>query len=197
MLFPRSLVPFNVNIVFMGCGSGASSALNPEWIKRGKFSWLYFRSLMTEERPGERAWKLAHGMAASKQTPVVQDMLLGLNAQINCDYGGTLSALGQVAGSLDEVLGSAGLKYYCERVWWNAISFLAASGPEEVQLVHGRPDWESAQLAESIACEGTFLRCSLRSLLNLFSKKSFDPITLESEETAPPKKTPEQVVSPF
>jgi hypothetical protein len=61
------------------------------WIKRlaGKFASLYFQSLTTETRPGERAWKLAHRMAATGNTSVFQDMLLGLNAHINYDlaYG--------------------------------------------------------------------------------------------------------------
>lgn len=221
---------------------------DPEWIKRlaGKFSWLYFRSLSTSDRPGERAWKIAHGMAAGKQTSVMQDMLLGLNAHINYDlafgiylnlvefddgrdhlllprrkfdhdqvnnilvdcipqveevltrdYGGELHALGELAGSLDEVLGGAGLKYYRERVWWNAISFLATRAQEEIQLVHDRLDWESAQLAESIACDGTFLQRSLRRVLNLFSKREFGDITLERELAERPRRKPEQAVSPF
>lgn len=33
------------------------------------------------------------------------------------DYGGELSTLGSLVGSLDEVLGGAGLAYYRERVW--------------------------------------------------------------------------------
>lgn len=78
-----------------------------------------------------------------------------------------------------------------------AIAFLATSAPEELQLVHDRLDWESAQLTESVACEGTLLSRSLRSLLNFFSKDAFGPITLAREETAPPKKKPAQVVSPF
>jgi Family of unknown function (DUF5995) len=206
------------------------------WIKRlaGKFSLLYFQSLSTEERPGERAWKMAHRLAAGKKTSVMQDMLLGLNAHINYDlaygiylnmkefddgkshlllprrkfdhdqvnnilvdcipqveevltrdYGGELRSLGELTGSLDEVLGGVGLKYYRERVWWNAISFLSATSQQEIQL------------AESVACEGTFLHRSLRQLLNLFSKSEFGPITLERELTERPKRTPQQAISPF
>jgi hypothetical protein len=218
------------------------------WIKRlaGKFSSLYFQSLTTGERPGERAWKLAHRLAASGESSVFQDMLLGLNAHINYDlaygiylnlkefedgrehlllprrkfdhdqvnnilvnsipliqevltrdYGGEMLALGELVGSLDELLAGVGLKYYRERVWWTAISYLSTTSQEEVQLVHDRLDWESAQLAESIACEGTPLQRSLRGMLNLFSKDDFGPIVLEREEAEAPKKPPEQTVSPF
>jgi hypothetical protein len=61
------------------------------WVKRlaGKFAWLYFESLSSDQRPGERAWKTAHRLAASRKSSVFQDMLLGLNAHINYDlaYG--------------------------------------------------------------------------------------------------------------
>ncbi|ATB37520.1 hypothetical protein CYFUS_002942 [Cystobacter fuscus] len=221
---------------------------DPKWVDKlaGKFSLLYFQSLSTQERGGERAWKTAHRLAASNETSVFQDMLLGINAHINYDlaygvylnleehddgrdhlllprrkfdhdqvnnvlintipqvetvltrdYGGELQLMGELVGDLDEVLGELGIKYYRERVWWSAISFLSAQSPEELQLVHDRLDWESAQLAESLACEGTVLQRSLRGLLNLFSKTTFGPITLEREDTAPEKKKPTQVFSPF
>jgi Family of unknown function (DUF5995) len=221
---------------------------DPDWVKRlaGKFASLYFYSLTTEERPGERAWKTAHRLAGTNETSVFQDMLLGLNAHINYDlahgiylnmkefedgrdhlllphrkfdhdqvnnvlvdtipqveevltrdYGGTLRFMGELSGDLDEVLGRIGLKYYRERVWWNAIAFLSTTEQEEVQLVHDRLDWESAQLAEIIAFEGTLLQRSLRWGLNLFSKRTFGPITIEREEAAAPRKKPEQAISPF
>ncbi|HEU4406767.1 MAG TPA: DUF5995 family protein [Polyangiaceae bacterium] len=221
---------------------------DPDWVRRlaGKFATLYFQSLTTAERPGERAWKTAHRLAASGQSSVMQDMLLGLNAHINYDlaygiylnfkefddgrdhlllprrkfdhdqvnnilvdsvpgveatltrdYGGELRFLGELAGDLDSVLGGVGLKYYRERVWWNAIAFLAAKSDEELQLVHDRLDWESAQLAESIAGEGTFLARSLRRFMNVFSKDKFGPITLEREDDARQKRRPEEATSPF
>ena len=219
------------------------------WVKRlaGKFASLYFQSLTTEARPGERAWKAAHRLAASRQTSVLQDMLLGLNAHINYDlaygvylnfkefddgrdhlllprrkfdhdqvnnilvnsvpaveatltrdYGGELRALGELAGDLDDLLGGIGLKYYRERVWWNAVSYLTTKSDDEVRLVHDRLDWESAQLADSIACEGTFLRRSLRRFLNAFSKERFGPVELELEDRAPAlRRRPDQATSPF
>ncbi len=221
---------------------------DPEWIKKlaGKFSLLYFQSLSTHERPGERAWKTAHRLAASDETSVFQDMLLGINAHINYDlaygiylnlkehedgrdhlllprrkfdhdqvnnilvncvpqiqevltrdYGGEMRLLNDLAGKLDDVLGETGLKYYRERVWWSAISYLSAQSPEEIQLVRDKLDWESAQLADSISCEGTVLQRTLRRVLNLFSKSTFGGITLETRETEPPERKPAQVFSPF
>jgi hypothetical protein len=222
--------------------------MDPEWIKRlaGKFSSLYFQSLTTQSRPGERAWKIAHARAAARDMSVLQDMLLGLNAHINYDlaygiflnlrefndgkdhlllprrkfdhdqvnnilvnciprveevlsrdYGGEAKALGEVVGAVDQVLAGAGLKYYRERVWWDAISFLAATGEPEQQLVREKLDWESAQLAASITCDGAFLRTSMSRLFQLFRKKEWGPITLEREMAARPASKPAQVVSPY
>jgi hypothetical protein len=128
---------------------------------------------------------------------ILVDCIPQVEEVLTRDYGGELRPLGELTGSLDDVLGGVGLEYYRERVWWNAISFLAATSQQEIQLVHDRLDWESAQLAESIAFEGTFLNRSLRRLLNLFSKSTFGPITLERELAERPKKKPEQAISPF
>ncbi len=218
------------------------------WVDRlaGKFAALYFRSLTTGDRPGERAWKTAHRLAATREASVVQDLLLGINAHINYDlaygvylnlkefddgrdhlrlprrkfdhdqvnnvlvntvpvieaaltrdYGGEMRALGELAGDLDEALGGLGLKYYRERVWWSALSFLATTSEAEEALVHDRLDWESAQLAESIACEGTLVGRTLRRFLNAFSKNEFGAIALERPEGPTEKRRPEQATSPF
>jgi hypothetical protein len=62
---------------------------DPEWMSHlvGAFATLYFRSLRTFERPfgEEKAWKLAHGLAISKSSTVLQDVLLGVNAHIKYD----------------------------------------------------------------------------------------------------------------
>jgi hypothetical protein len=62
---------------------------DPQWMSRvvGTFATLYFRSLRTFERPfgEETAWKLAHGLAISKSSTVLQDVLLGVNAHIKYD----------------------------------------------------------------------------------------------------------------
>ena len=221
---------------------------DPEWINHdaGNFSSLYFMSLSTEQRKGERAWKTAHRLAAGKDTSVLQDMLLGLNAHINYDlaysiyvtmkqhddgrdhllmhrrkfdhdqvnnllinciprieevitrdYGGEVLALGTLVGNLEHVLAGAGLKYYRDRIWWSALSFLATKTEAEVQLVRDRLDWESAQLAESLSCEGAPLQSALSEVFQLFRKKKVGRITLEREANEGTRRKPTQAVSPF
>ncbi|MET0285125.1 MAG: DUF5995 family protein [Polyangiales bacterium] len=203
-----------------------------QWIRKlaGKFGALYFQSLTTADRPGERAWKHAHRLAENDQGSVLQDLLLGLNAHINYDlaygiylnmlefgddrdhlllprrkfdhdqvnsvlvdtmprveqvltrdYGGEVLALGTIAGSFDEVLAGAGLKYYRERVWWSAVSYLSATNEEERGLVTTRLDWESGQLAGVIAGEENIVQRTLSRLANLLSKREFGDLQLERE----------------
>jgi hypothetical protein len=68
--------------------------LDPAWMSRlaGKFATLYFRSLRTFEKPGpmENAWKLAHGMAIRKESTVLQDVVLGINAHIKYDLAAAI-----------------------------------------------------------------------------------------------------------
>lgn len=76
-------------------------------------------------------------------------------------YGGLLGVVGSAFLSLDDLLATLGLRYYRERVWWDAVSFLATRdddermapslpGDEEFTLVQDKLDWESAKLAKSI-----------------------------------------------
>jgi hypothetical protein len=217
-----------------------------EWIRRlaGKFSLLYFQSLTTEAREGERAWKIAHLRAARRDTSVLQDLLFGLNAHINYDlaygiylnfvefedardhlllprrkfdhdqvnnilidsipviqrvltrdYGGWMRGLGAVLGPLDELLSGIGLKYYRERVWWNAVTYLSAEGPPEIQLVHDRLDWESAQVASLVALERTRIFRPVEKVASLLRRKRFAPITLE--QGFPPAEEQGVRISPF
>jgi hypothetical protein len=217
-----------------------------EWVRRlaGKFSLLYFQSLTTEEREGERAWKIAHLRAARRDTSVLQDLLFGLNAHINYDlaygiylnfvefedardhlllprrkfdhdqvnnilidsipviqrvltrdYGGWMRGLGAVLGPLDELLSGIGLKYYRERVWWNAVTYLSAEGPPEIQLVHDRLDWESAQVASLVALERTRIFRPVEKVASLLRRKRFAPIALE--QGFPPAERQAVRISPF
>lgn len=203
-----------------------------QWVRQlaGKFGALYFKSLTTADRPGERAWKVAHRVAQDDGGSVLQDLLLGLNAHINYDlaygiylnmvefadgrehlllprrkfdhdqvnnvlvdtlpwveevltrdYGGEVLVLGTIAGDLDEVLGGAGLKYYRERVWWSAVAYLSAADEEERGLVTARLNWESAQLAATVAGEDSRVRRTLGRLANLLSKHEFAAVELEHE----------------
>ncbi len=67
---------------------------DPAWLSSlaGHFATLYFRSLVTFERPPhrEQAWKVAHGMAIDRTSTVVQDLLLGINAHIGYDLAQAL-----------------------------------------------------------------------------------------------------------
>lgn len=243
------LITIDVHQAIYGRGRYSNRVfMDPEWLKRlaGKFSSLYFQSLTTQGRPGERAWKIAHERAAARDMSVLQDMLLGLNAHINYDlaygiflnlrefndsrdhlllprrkfdhdqlnnilvnciprveevltrdYGGEAKLLGEAIGVVDQVLAGAGLKYYRERVWWDAISFLAAAGEPELQLVREKLDWESAQLAQSITCDGALLRTSMSRLFQMLRKRTWGPIPLEREVAGRPARLPAQVVSPY
>ena len=222
---------------------------DPEWVKKlaGKFSLLYFQSLSTQEREGERAWKTAHRLAATNETSVFQDLLLGLNAHINYDlaYGIYLN-LKEYDDGRDHLL-LPRRKFDHDQVN-NILVDAHPAGPGRAdarlrrRAARPEPSWRQTgrgadgdgarattasasggrpspscrpapprissssmpgstgnprALAESIACEGTFIQRSLRSLLNLFSKDTFGVITLEREETVPAKKKPEQAISPF
>jgi hypothetical protein len=98
-VFLRSyyIITLNVHQAVYGYGKwgkgGQGIFFDPAWIASlaGKFSSLYFESLGTFERPepAERAWKVAHQLATGRDSTVIQDLLLGLNAHINYDlaYG--------------------------------------------------------------------------------------------------------------
>jgi hypothetical protein len=66
------------------------------------------------------------------------------------DYGGGIVLISRVMRNLDEMLTESGLKYYRERVWWNAISYLATVDEREIYLVHDRLNWESAKVANAL-----------------------------------------------
>lgn len=75
-------------------------------------------------------------------------------------YGGFLGVMTTAVFGLDDLLAKLGLKYYRERVWWDAVSFLVTRddggaapsrpGDTEFTLVRDKLDWESWKLAESI-----------------------------------------------
>jgi hypothetical protein len=82
----------------LGAYRGKTVFLDPGWIRTlsGRFATLYFHSLDTAEREPdpsvERAWKAAHGAAASARSTVVQNALLGINAHINYDLPRAIAA---------------------------------------------------------------------------------------------------------
>jgi hypothetical protein len=117
------------------------------------------------------------------------------------DYGGGILFLTRVMLSLDDVLSATGLKYYRERVWWTAISYLATTDADEVDLVHDRLNWESARVARAIADESVWT-LPLRAIGCAVRKRHFGPIEVdgaaESGRRAEPQLTrPPRVTSPF
>jgi hypothetical protein len=77
-----------------GCRAykGRRIFMDADWIYRlsGKFSTLYFESLVTPE--GDRAWQIAHSVAKQPGSSVVQNALLGINAHINFDLPRAIAA---------------------------------------------------------------------------------------------------------
>ncbi|MFP5318408.1 MAG: DUF5995 family protein [Acidimicrobiia bacterium] len=70
--------------------------LNPDWIVRidCDFAHRYFRAFDDFERTGRCAlpWQVAFQSARAKQTFILQDVLLGMNAHINFDLPHSLDA---------------------------------------------------------------------------------------------------------
>lgn len=113
-------------------------------------------------------YDLAHGVALNiKETGDTDPMLLTRrkfdhdqinNLLVRCtpriqqvltrDYGGGMLFLSRFFGSWDERLTELGLKYYRERVWWDALSFLSAGAGRETDLVHDKLNWESFKVAK-------------------------------------------------
>jgi len=98
---------------------------------------------------------------------------------------------------VDDSLSDLGLKYYRERVWWSAVSYVAASGDPERDLVRSKLDWESAQLAESLALarDGGVSRL-LSDVFRLLRREQIENIVLEHEKTSLVRH-PHQAVSPY
>ncbi|MFL6145138.1 MAG: DUF5995 family protein [Labedaea sp.] len=94
------------------------------------------------------------------------------------DYGGGITLLRRTLHGLDIVLSSTGLKYYRERVWWSAISYLTTTDDEEVNLVHQKLNWESAQLAKLIADQSVW-SLPVRTIGQVIRKDRFGSIVLE------------------
>lgn len=117
------------------------------------------------------------------------------------DYGGGILFLTRVMLNLDDILSSAGLKYFRERVWWTATSYLATTDEEEVDLVHAKLNWESATVAKAIADESLW-SLPMRAAGRAARKRHFGNIDLEADIGTPPKGEqqlpgPSRVPSPF
>lgn len=100
------------------------------------------------------------------------------------DYGGGIVFLTQVMLNLDDLLSSVGLKYFRERVWWTAISYLATTDDDEVDLVHQRLNWESARVTKGIVDE-SLVTLPLRAIGWAARKRHFGNIDLDNQPVKP------------
>ena len=88
-------------------------------------------------------------------------------------------------GNLDERMSGRALKYYRERVWWNALSFAAAKVEGKEDLVLDKLDWESLQLAKEVTGSQWmwFSERALNSVVAAFRKeKDWAAIPLEQPQ---------------
>lgn len=95
------------------------------------------------------------------------------------DYGGGISLLRRTLHGLDIIMTATGLKYYRERVWWSAVSFLTTTDDEEEKLVHSKLDWESMQTAKLIA-DTSLWSLPARKVGRAIRKERFGDIQLET-----------------
>jgi len=64
------------------------------------------------------------------------------------DYAPGIALIDNLLGNLDERLSEAGLKYYRERVWWDALTYASAVKTETEGIVRDKLNWESHKVAE-------------------------------------------------
>ena len=104
-------------------------------------------------------------------TPRIQEVLTR-------DYGGGILILSRFFGNWDERLTGLGLKYYRERVWWSAVSFLCAGDDREKGLVHDKLNWESFKVAKFVT-RRVFSKQVVWFFGRLLRKRRFGRIELE------------------
>jgi hypothetical protein len=64
------------------------------------------------------------------------------------DYAPGIALTDNLLGNLDERLSEIGLKYYRERVWWDALTYAAALQNGTEGIVRDKLNWESHKVAE-------------------------------------------------
>ncbi len=82
----------------------------------------------------------------------VNDILMASIPEITTtvarDYGGAIRLLDLALDRFDDLLAGTGLRYYRERVWWNAVSLLTTADEQEMGMVLEKMNQESGRLAE-------------------------------------------------
>jgi Family of unknown function (DUF5995)/Sigma-70 region 2 len=63
------------------------------------------------------------------------------------DYGPGIGLADRLLGRFDEWLSETGLRYYRERVWWDALTFAAAAAEGREDVVRDKLNWESYKVA--------------------------------------------------
>jgi hypothetical protein len=136
----------------------------------------------------------------------VNNLLIAVLGQIQDtlakDYEPGIAVGDALMGHLDERMSGRALKYYRERVWWNALSFAAAMVDEKEDLVREKLDWESLQLAREVTRSRWMwnLERGLNIVGSAFrKKKDWTSITLEplqGPHTAAARGIPSPIVTP-
>jgi tetratricopeptide (TPR) repeat protein len=101
------------------------------------------------------------------------------------DYGGAIRFLDVALDRLDDLLAGTGLRYYRERVWWDAVSYLTTADEQELGLVHEKLNRESASLANLIA-DRSFWSLPIRVVGSMIRKRRFGKIEMGGVPAAPP-----------
>ncbi|MCY1073496.1 DUF5995 family protein [Archangium lansingense] len=102
-------------------------------------------------------WKFDHDQMNNvlvRTNPKIQEV-------VGREFRGALGLLSKLGGLFDELVTSAGLRYYRDRVWNNVLGLLAAK-PEDLEKVKLRLGWESQQMAEFIVQGGWLNRVVYR-----------------------------------
>jgi hypothetical protein len=64
------------------------------------------------------------------------------------DYAPGIALVDNLLGNLDERLSEVGLKYYRERVWWDALTYASAVKDGNDGIVRDKLNWESHKVAQ-------------------------------------------------
>jgi hypothetical protein len=97
------------------------------------------------------------------------------------DYGPGIALADRLLGQLDERLSETGLRYYRERVWWDALTFAAAAADGRDDVVRDKLNWESYKVALYLS-DKWWLWVPERVLglpWSVLGTKSWDRISLE------------------
>lgn len=96
------------------------------------------------------------------------------------DYEWGIFLLDRAPVQLDEKLTETGLKYYRQRVWLDAVSFVSTENDEEECIVREKINWESYKVAQILAGQSPWQRV-LWLPERLLGKRRFGAIELERE----------------